>query len=152
MKKFYLLTLLALATCFCFAQSNDNEDEVVKIDWYNQHAAKEGELIVKFADHTTLRLQADERGALQASGMSKVDALLQQYPVAMAERLCPNDDPQRELKTSKSYNGPDVVERNLSRLCQFVQSLNHRMGLHRVLHHETAEAAEVALHHIGTVV
>jgi len=120
MKKFYLLTLLAFATCLGFAQSNNNEDEVVKIDWYNQHAAKEGELIVKFADHTTLRLQNDARGALQATGMNKVDALLQQYPVAKAERLCPNDDPQRELKVSKSYNGPDVVERDLSRLCRFV--------------------------------
>ena len=120
MKKFYLLTLLAFATCFGFAQSNNNEDEVVKIDWYNQHATKEGELIVKFADHTTLRLQNDARGTLQATGIVKVDALLQQYPVAKAERLCPNDDPQRELKTSKSYNGPDVVERDLSRLCCFV--------------------------------
>lgn len=120
MKKIYLLTLLAFATCLGFAQSNDNEDEVVKIDWYNQHATKEGELIVKFADNTTLRLQNDERGALQTTGMNKVDALLQQYPVAKAERLCPNDNPNRELKTSKSYNGPDVVERDLSRLCRFV--------------------------------
>ena len=120
MKKFYLLTLLAFATCLGFAQSNDNEDEVVKIDWYNQHATKEGELIVKFADHTTLRLQNDARGTLQATSINKVDALLQQYPVARAERLCPNDDPQRELRTSKSYNGPDVVERDLSRLCRFV--------------------------------
>lgn len=103
-----------------FAQSNNNEDEVVKIDWYNQHATKEGELIVKFADNTTLRLQNDERGILQTIGINKVDALLQQYPVAKAERLCPNDDPKRELKVSKSYNGPDVVERDLSRLCRFV--------------------------------
>ena len=120
MKKFFLLSLLALVVGFCFGQDNNNEDEVVKIDWYNQHATKEGELIVKFADHTTLRLQADERGVLQATGMNKVDALLQQYPVAKAERLCPNDNPNRELKTSKSYNGPDVVERDLSRLCRFV--------------------------------
>ena len=120
MKKIFLLSLLALVACFCFGQDNNNEDEVVKIEWYNQHATKEGELIVKFADHTTLRIQADERGILQATGIGKVDALLQQYPVARAERLCPNDDPQRELKTSKSYNGPDVVERDLSRLCRFV--------------------------------
>ena len=120
MKKIFLLSLLALVVGFCFGQDNNNEDEVVKIDWYNQHATKEGELIVKFADNTALRIQADERGILQATGIGKVDALLQQYPVARAERLCPNDDPQRELKTSKSYNGPDVVERDLSRLCRFV--------------------------------
>jgi subtilisin family serine protease len=120
MKKFYLLSLLALAACFCFGQDRNNEDEVVKIDWYNQHATKEGELIVKFADHTTLQLKNDERGTLQTTGINKVDALLQQYPVTKAERLCPNDDPKRELKTSKSYNGPDVVERDLSRLCRFV--------------------------------
>lgn len=120
MKKFFTLSLLLLACAYGFAQSNYNEDEVVKIEWYNQHATKEGELIVKFADHTTLHLQNNERGALQATGMSRVDALLKQFPVAKAERLCPNDDPKRELKVSKSYNGPDVVERDLSRLCRFV--------------------------------
>jgi hypothetical protein len=92
----------------------------VKIDWYNQHATKEGELIVKFADGTPMLLQNNNRGVLQTTGMQRVDALLQQYPVARAERLCPNDDPQRELRVSKSYNGPDVVERDLSRLCRFV--------------------------------
>lgn len=120
MKKLFILTIMALTGMVCLAQSNNNEDEVVKIDWYNQHATKEGELIVKFADNTTLQLQNDNRGMLQTTGMQKVDALLQQYPVARAERLCPNDDPKRELKVSKSYNGPDVVERDLSRLCRFV--------------------------------
>ena len=120
MKKLFTLLTLVLACVYCLAQDRNNEDEVVKIDWYNQHATKEGELIVKFADHTTLRLQNNERGILQATGINKVDALLKQYPVAKAERLCPNDDPKRELKVSKSYNGPDVVERDLSRLCRFV--------------------------------
>lgn len=120
MKKTYLLSLLVLIAGFCLAQDRNNEDEVVKIDWYNQHATKEGELIVKFADHTNLQLQNNNRSMLQSTGMQKVDALLQQYPVAKAERLCPNDNPNRELKTSKSYNGPDVVERDLSRLCRFV--------------------------------
>lgn len=120
MKRFFTLFCLVLACAFGFAQSNNNEDEVVKIDWYNQHATKEGELIVKFADHTTLHLQNDARGTLQATGIHKVDALLKQYPVAKAERLCPNDNPNRTLRTSKSYNGPDVVERDLSRLCRFV--------------------------------
>lgn len=120
MKKLFTLLCLVLACAYGLAQSNNNEDEVVKIDWYNQHATKEGELIVKFADHTTLRLQNNERGILQTTGINKVDALLKTFPVAKAERLCPNDNPNRELKTSKSYNGPDVVERDLSRLCHFV--------------------------------
>ena len=120
MKKLFTLLTLVLACAYCLAQDRNNEEEVVKIDWYNQHATKEGELIVKFADHTTLRLQNNERGALQATGINKVDALLKTFPVAKAERLCPNDNPNRELKTSKSYNGPDVVERDLSRLCRFV--------------------------------
>ncbi|MBQ2188939.1 MAG: S8 family serine peptidase [Bacteroidales bacterium] len=120
MKKLFILTIMALTGMVCLAQSNNNEDEVVKIDWYNQHATKEGELIVKFADNTTLQLQNDNRGMLQTTGINTVDALLQAYPVARVERLCPNDDPKRELKVSKSYNGPDVVERDLSRLCRFV--------------------------------
>ena len=120
MKRLFILTLLALTSLFVYAQSNNNEDEVVKIDQFNQYATKEGELIVKFADNTTLQLQNNNRGMLQTTGMQRVDALLQQYPVARAERLCPNDNPNRELKVSKSYNGPDVVERDLSRLCRFV--------------------------------
>ena len=47
MKKFYLLSLLALAACFCFGQDRNNEDEVVKIDQFNRYDTKEGELIVK---------------------------------------------------------------------------------------------------------
>ena len=120
MKKLFTLLKLVLACAYCLAQDRNNEDEVVKIDWYNQHATKAGELIVKFADHTTLRLQNNERGTLQATGINKVDKLLKTFPVAKAERLCPNDDPKRELKVSKSYNGPDVVEHDLSRLCRFV--------------------------------
>ena len=120
MKRFFILTMIVLAGVLSYAQSNDNEDEVVKIDQFNQYATKEGELIVKFADNTTLQLQNNNRGMLQTTGMQRVDALLQQYPVASAERLCPNDNPNRELKVSKSYNGPDVVERDLSRLCRFV--------------------------------
>ena len=111
---------MVLTCAYCLAQDRNNEDDVVRIDWFNQHATKEGELIVKFADHTTLRLQNNERGILQATGINKVDALLKTFPVVKAERLCPNDDPKRELKVSKSYNGPDVVERDLSRLCRFV--------------------------------
>ena len=120
MKRFFILTFIVLAGVFAYAQSTDNEDEVVKIEWYNQHATKEGELIVKFADNTPMLLKNNDKGALQTTGMQRVDVLLQQYPVARAERLCPNDDPNRELKVSKSYNGPDVVERDLSRLCRFV--------------------------------
>ena len=120
MKKVVTLICMVLACVYCIAQDRNNEDEVVKIDWYNQHATKEGELIVKFADHTTLHLQNDARGTLQATGIHKVDALLKQYPVTKAERLCPNDNPNRTLRTAKSYNGPDVVERDLSRLCRFV--------------------------------
>ena len=67
MKKAFTLLCMVLACAYCMAQSNNNEDEVVKIDGYNQHATKEGELIVKFADHTTLRLQNDARGTLQAT-------------------------------------------------------------------------------------
>ncbi len=120
MKKVFILICMVLTCAYGVAQDRNNEDEVVKIEWYNQHATKEGELIVKFADHTVLTMTNDAKGALQSTGMQKVDALLQQFPVAQAERLCPNDDPNRELKVSKSYNGPDVVERDLSRLCRFV--------------------------------
>ena len=46
--KLLLLVAMLFAATSLFAQSADNEDEVIKIDKRNQQAYREGEVLVKF--------------------------------------------------------------------------------------------------------
>lgn len=119
MKKFllFLFTVVAFALPTIWAQSADNEDEVVKIEDYNRHASVPGDLIVKFADRTPLLLSKDAAKGTYSTGIASVDNVLSKYRVVEAKRLCPQDDAKRPLRTSKSFNGRDVVEKDLSRLC-----------------------------------
>ncbi|MBQ8761526.1 MAG: S8 family serine peptidase [Bacteroidales bacterium] len=114
-----ILTLMffLVASVAVFAQSTNNDDEVVKIDQMNRFNSVEGEIIVKFADNTPFGLEYDRDNQLKSTGISNVDKVLRRYELVSIDRLCPNDDPKRELRSSKSYNGGDVVERDLSRLC-----------------------------------
>lgn len=50
MKKHFSLFILLFCCLPLFAQSNNNEDEVVKIDRINYGAYREGEVIVKFKE------------------------------------------------------------------------------------------------------
>ena len=118
MKKFLLfIALMISGVGFVNAQSTNNDDEVVKIDYMNRFNSVEGEIIVKFADNTPFGLEYDRDNQLKSTGISNVDKVLKRYELVSIDRLCPNDDPKRELRSSKSYNGGDVVERDLSRLC-----------------------------------
>ena len=110
--------MFVLAAAFCgFAQDRNNEDEVVKIDFMNRYNAVEGEVIVKFADNSSFRLDYDRNDNLRTTGMSSVDKAFEKFNVTSIKQLCPSDEKKRTFRTSKSYNGADVVERDLSRLC-----------------------------------
>lgn len=116
MKRF-LFSLFLILSVSAFAQNSNNDDEVVKIDYMNRYNAVEGELIVKFADNSPFDIKYDRDGKMQTTGIASVDKVLKNYALTSFRRLCPNDDPRRELRSSKSYNGNDVVERDLSKLC-----------------------------------
>ena len=117
MKRIFTLMLVIFAAVSAFAQDRNNEDEVVKLDQWSRFNSVEGEVIVKFADNTPFKLQYDRNNKLQSTGIASVDKLFSNFNVVSVNRLCPNDDPKRQLRSSKSYNGNDVVERDLSRLC-----------------------------------
>ena len=118
MRKFLLIIALMISGVGLInAQSTNNDDEVVKIDQMNRFNSVEGEIIVKFADNSSFGLEYDRDNKLKSTGISTVDKVLKRYELVSIDRLCPNDDPKRELRSSKSYNGGDVVERDLSRLC-----------------------------------
>ena len=117
MKRIFTL-MFVLAAAFCgFAQDRNNEDEVVKIDFMNHYNSVEGEIIVKFADNSSFRLDYDRNDNLRTTGMSSVDKAFEKFNVTSIKQLCPSDEKRRDFRTSKSYNGADVVERDLSRLC-----------------------------------
>lgn len=118
MKKRIFTLMLVLATALCgFAQDRNNDDEVVKLDQFSRFNAVEGEVIVKFADNSSFQLKYDRSNKLQSTGMSAVDKAFAKYGVVEVRQLCPSDEKKRSFSTSKSYNGNDVVERDLSRLC-----------------------------------
>lgn len=117
MRKFLLIIAFLISVVGLNAQSTNNDDEVVKIDQMNRFNSVEGEIIVKFADNSSFGLEYDRDNKLRSTGISTVDKVLKRYELVSIDRLCPNDDPKRQLRSSKSYNGGDVVERDLSRLC-----------------------------------
>ena len=117
MRKFLFIIAFLISVVGLNAQSTNNDDEVVKIDQMNRFNSVEGEIIVKFADNTPFGLEYDRDNQLKSTGISNVDKVLRRYELVSIDRLCPNDDPKRQLRSSKSYNGGDVVERDLSRLC-----------------------------------
>ncbi|MBP9995232.1 MAG: S8 family serine peptidase [bacterium] len=124
-----LIAVLAIAGILstnisAIAQSSTNNDyDVVQLDKWSRYNAVEGEVIVKFADGTPLDILNDRDGKFQQTGIRAVDALFNDLNASKAlnvlkvERLLPNENPNRTLKTTPCYNGPDVVERDLSRLC-----------------------------------
>ena len=118
MKKRIFTLMLVLAAALCgFAQDRNNDDEVVKLDQFSRFNAVEGEVIVKFADKSAFQLKYDRHNKLQSTGMSAVDKTFDKFNVVEVKQLCPSDEKKRSFTTSKCYNGNDVVERDLSRLC-----------------------------------
>ena len=109
--------LVLFASVCAFAQDRNNDDEVVKLDQFSRFNAVEGEVIVKFADNSAFQLKYDRHNKLQGTGMSAVDKTFDKFNVVEVKQLCPSDEKKRSFSTSKCYNGNDVVERDLSRLC-----------------------------------
>ena len=130
MKKYYrLLTiglLLGAISLPTSAQvSNDNEDEVVKInDRQSRYEYVPGQVLLKFKD--SKRVQIRRAGArYQAPNANKVDALLQKYGVAEMEQLLPKENPRRQMRRSKAFNGTTVEEHDLSQLYCITLSEEH---------------------------
>ncbi len=119
MKRFFLLTCVFIIATVAVAQDRNNEDEVIKLDSrFSMMNAVEGELLVKFADDTQFGLQTRSDKGLNTTGIASADAVLRNYSEVKMERLCPQENPTRQLRTSRAFNGPDVRERDLSRLCK----------------------------------
>lgn len=113
---FFLLMVAAVMPAYSQV-SNDNEDEVNKID---QRMAKwnsfvPGQVLVKFKDASPVTVRK-AKGKFLSASRSSVDAVLQSFGVEDMEKLLPNEKPGRKMRKAKAFNGTTIVEKDLSQL------------------------------------
>ena len=117
MKRIFLYLLLCLAYSFTLmAQSNDNQDEVVKIDRMNQNAYREGEVIVKFKADGAVQMRKNAKGKFQTASVSAVDALFAELGVEELEELMPQVGARKAPRRMRAYNGAEVQDHDLSKM------------------------------------
>lgn len=116
MKKFFSMVLLMACSIALVAQSNNNQDEVVKIDRWNQQAYREGEVIVKFKADGAVQMRKNVQGKFQTASISQVDALFAELGVEEVEALMPNVGARKAPRRMRAYNGTEVQDHDLSKL------------------------------------
>ena len=117
MKRRFLYLLLCLACSFTLmAQSNNNQDEVVKIDRMNQNAYREGEVIVKFKADGAVQMRKNAKGKFQTASISQVDALFSELGVEEVEELMPQVGARKAPRRMRAYNGAEVQDHDLSKM------------------------------------
>lgn len=96
--------------------SNNNEDEVNKVDQYAPHY-RPGQVIVKFRENSSVNLNC-ENGRLKSTGVSDIDKVMTTLGITEAEKLMPltGDIKNRAPRKAKSLSGREIVEPNLSKL------------------------------------
>ena len=107
---------MLVAAAGMFAQSADNEDEVIKIDKWNQNAYREGEILVKFKADGAVQMRAPRKAKFQTSQVNAVDALFEELGVDSVEQLMPMTGHKNVGRRVKAYNGKDVEVKDLSKL------------------------------------
>ena len=138
MKKNIYIIGIALLTAWslpAFSQvSNDNEDEVNKID--SRFASQDfvpGQVLVKFKDENRIQIRRAQ-GLFSSTSIDKVTAVLQKYGTDEMEQLLPNEKPNRQLRRAKAYNGDVIQEHDLSQLYCVTLSEEHQ--------HETMQVVD----------
>ena len=116
MKKLFSLMLLLACSITLMAQSSNNEDEVVKIDKWNQRAYREGEVIVKFKADGAVQMRKNAKGKFQTASISQVDALFAELGVEEVEELMPQVGARKAPRRMRAYNGAEVQDHDLSKL------------------------------------
>ena len=116
MKKLFSIVLLMACSIALMAQSSNNEDEVVKIEKWNQNAYREGEVIVKFKADGAVQMRKNAKGKFQTASISQVDALFAELGVEEVEELMPNVGARKSPRRMRSYSGTEVKDHDLSKL------------------------------------
>ena len=137
-----LLCVVAMPT-IAQVVSNNNEDEVNKIDqrMAEWNSFVPGQVLVKFKDASPVTVRK-AKGKFQSASRSSVDAVLQSFGVESMEKLLPNEKAGRTLRKAKAFNGKTVEERDLSQL-YMVQMENLRPDSTQMLAEQLGKLAEV---------
>lgn len=124
----YLLdfALLVAGALPIFSQvSNDNEDEVHKIDVRtSKHEYVPGQVLVKFKDADRIQVNA-ARGMFRSTSNNRLTQVLQKFGAEEMEQLLPNENPKRTIRRAKAFNGDIIQERDLSQLYRVKLSAPH---------------------------
>lgn len=119
MKKFILFAValtMGVLNGNLFAQSADNEDEVIKIDRMNQQAYREGEILVKFKADGAVQMKAPRKAKFATSHVNAIDALFDELGVDSVEQLMPQTGHKNVGRRVRAYNGSEVEVKDLSKL------------------------------------
>lgn len=128
--------LLCFASVFAFvflltpaawSQDRNNEDEVVHLDRMSRYNSVPNQLLVKFVDYSSIKIDTKNpnrfvagllpaKGASSADNIAAVNAVLEQYTVSSIEQLLPNFVMPKQPRRSPSFGGKDVVEKDLSQI------------------------------------
>ena len=115
-KIFLFAAMMVAATGTAFAQSADNEDEVIKIDQWNRDAYREGEILVKFKADGAVQMRASRKAKFATSQVNAIDALFAELGVDSVEQLMPMTGHKNVGRRVRAYNGSEVEVKDLSKL------------------------------------
>ena len=121
MKKVYSLLICAIFLLIYSinpiqAQDRNNEDEVVKLGQFSRYSSMPGEVLVKFKDETSVKIQTNSKKAFKTSNLNTFNSVLSNYSISDIEQLLPNFKMPKQARRAKAYNGEDVVEKDLSKI------------------------------------
>jgi subtilisin family serine protease len=121
MKKVYSLLICAIFLLIYSinpiqAQDRNNEDEVVKLGQFSRYSSMPGEVLVKFKDETSVKIQTNSKKAFKTSNLNTFNSVLSNYSISEIEQLLPNFKMPKQARRAKAYNGEDVVEKDLSKI------------------------------------
>ncbi len=137
-----LLLLLGAMAMPAFSQvSNDNEDEVNKVDQRFGQDFVPGQVLVKMKDSSPANVRR-VKGKFKSAGIGQLDAVLQEFGVENMEQLLPHEKPGRTLRKAKAFNGDIIQERDLSQLYLLQMKEDKAMETHQLVE-RLAELPEV---------
>ena len=110
-----LLMLFGVSNNISAQVSNDNEDGVYQIPSYNAKDFVPGQVLVKFKDANRIQIRR-AAGKVSSTSSSPLTEMLQKYGDVEMEQLLPNENPNRQMRRSKAYNGDIIQEHDLSQL------------------------------------
>lgn len=120
MKTLLLTVVLSCASTLSFAQTNNNQDEVVNIERHAARDYRKGEMIIKFKPTSKARVRT--LGRTVTSGLNSVDRVLGELGVTVSEQLMPltGAEVTPRARALRSVSGNTIEDTDMSQLYRFI--------------------------------